>query len=343
MSSSTATNSSCSSSVVGPATSEDILSHVREEEEAHKLRLRAADRKLEALKARLRQVPQGVRLYLQERMALEKDVEKQKALKQEIERDHQQLLRDARHLVASNVRGREAHVTELFKRGAPPPSANTVVYTTCHVCGNVLEKVVDASVMICPKCGVSEPYLESTRNGLGFNEDVEFVNNTYKRQNHFQEWLNQVQARETAPIPDKVIQKIAWQLHRSGTRRTEDITRAKVRAALKALRLRRYYENISSILCQLTGVKPRRLLKHEEMQLKNMFLVIQKPFERHCPKNRSNFLSYSYILFKFCELTGLDWMLDYFKLLKGNDKLHKQDETFRKICQDLDWRFIPSI
>ena len=59
MSSSTATNSSCSSSVVGPATSEDILSHVREEEEAHKLRLRAADRKLEALKARLRQVPQG--------------------------------------------------------------------------------------------------------------------------------------------------------------------------------------------------------------------------------------------------------------------------------------------
>ena len=157
------------------------------------------------------------------------------------------------------------------------------------MCGNVLEKVVDASVMICPKCGVSEPYLESTRNGLGFNEDVEFVNNTYKRQNHFQEWLNQVQARETAPIPDKVIQKIAWQLHQLGTRRTEDITRAKVRAALKALRLRRYYENISSILCQLTGVKPRRLLKHEEMQLKNMFLVIQKPFERHCPKNRSNF------------------------------------------------------
>ena len=285
------------------------------------------------------EIPKGVRVYIQQRK-LSKRIQEAEARCKRLVREHKNLVRDAWQLVGSRREGRRAHVSELGARGTAPPSQHTVSYTSCLSCGGLLEKVVDASVTICPRCGVSEPFLESTRSGLAFNEDVEFVNNTYKRQNHFRS--GSTRSSPTAPIPDPVIQKISTALQ-GRCHKKEDITRTKVRAALKALRLRRYYENISSILCQLTGVKPRRLLKHEENQLKNMFLVIQKPFERHCPKDRSNFLSYSYILFKFCELTGLDWMLGYFKLLKGNDKLHKQDETFRKICEDLNWQFIPSI
>ena len=121
MSTSTNSTSTCS---VEPATPEDILSYVQEEQDAHKLRLRAADRKLDMLHARLEQVPKGERLYLQERMALEKDIRDQARVKQEIEQDYRHLLRDARQLVASRLRGRQAHVSELVKRGAPPPCAN---------------------------------------------------------------------------------------------------------------------------------------------------------------------------------------------------------------------------
>ena len=32
----------------------------------------------------------------------------------------------------------------------------------------------------------------------------------------------------------------------------------------------------------------------------------------------------------------------HFSLLKGRDKLDKQDEIFGKICDELDWQFIPS-
>lgn len=35
-----------------------------------------------------------------------------------------------------------------------------------------------------------------------------------------------------------------------------------------------------------------------------MFAEIQEPFERNCPPNRKNFLSYGYTLYKFCELLG---------------------------------------
>ena len=56
-----------------------------------------------------------------------------------------------------------------------------------------------------------------------------------------------------------------------------------------------------------------------------MFKEIQVPFMKHCPENRKNFLSYSYVLHKFCELLELDYLLEYFPLLKSREKLQQQD------------------
>jgi len=67
---------------------------------------------------------------------------------------------------------------------------------------------------------------------------------------------------------------------------------------------------------------------------------MQEPFEQVREKlfpERKNFLSYSYILFKFCEILGLDEFKQNFQLLKGRDKLHKQDQIFRAICEKLNW------
>ena len=68
-----------------------------------------------------------------------------------------------------------------------------------------------------------------------------------------------------------------------------------------------------------------------------MFKDIQAPFEKHCPPERKNFLSYSYVLYKFCELLGEDEYLEYFPLLKSKEKLYNQDVLFRKICEELRW------
>jgi hypothetical protein len=40
---------------------------------------------------------------------------------------------------------------------------------------------------------------------------------------------------------------------------------------------------------------------------------------------------------------GWTQFLPCFTLLKGYDKLKKQDMIFDKICKDLDWEFIPSV
>ena len=73
-----------------------------------------------------------------------------------------------------------------------------------------------------------------------------------------------------------------------------------------------------------------------------MFREIQEPFALHRPKGRKNFLSYSYILHKFCELLELDEFLPCFPLLKSHEKLLQQDKVWKKICDHVNWEFYPS-
>ena len=80
-----------------------------------------------------------------------------------------------------------------------------------------------------------------------------------------------------------------------------------------------------------------------ENKLRRMFKEIQEPFMEVCPKDRKNFMSYSYVLHKMCELLELDQFLSCFPLLKSRQKLHGQDIIWKKICYILRWEFIPSI
>jgi hypothetical protein len=74
-----------------------------------------------------------------------------------------------------------------------------------------------------------------------------------------------------------------------------------------------------------------------------MFKEIQIPFLKYCPAERQNFLSYGYVLHKFCQLLELDHLLPSFPLLKSREKLQIQDVIWEKICNELNWEFIKSI
>ena len=80
-----------------------------------------------------------------------------------------------------------------------------------------------------------------------------------------------------------------------------------------------------------------------EDKLLQMFNDIQEPFEKHCPKNRKNFLSYSYTLYKFFQLLKKDEYLIYFPLLKSREKLFEQEFIWKQICEELGWTFIKCI
>jgi len=121
------------------------------------------------------------------------------------------------------------------------------------------------------------------------------------------------------------------------------LSRQKVREILKKLKYNKYYEHVPHIINRLNGQNAPVMSREIEEKLRCMFKEIQPSFQKHCPKERSNFLSYSYVLYKLCELMELDEYLPSFPLLKNRDKLYVQDKIWEKICEDLQWQFIKSL
>ena len=112
---------------------------------------------------------------------------------------------------------------------------------------------------------------------------------------------------------------------------------------LKKLSLSKYYEHIQHIINRVSGIPPPKMTREVEEKFRKMFKEAQEPFQLYCPKDRKNFLSYSYTLHKFCQLLGLNDFLPCFPLLKSRDKLKEQDYLWKKICNHLGWEFVPSI
>lgn len=212
----------------------------------------------------------------------------------------------------------------------------------CPLCNETLMLINSKAIMTCPSCGYAVTYLDATMSSMSYSDDVEFSSFSYKRINHFNEWLQQVQAKENFDFSDENMQNIMEELYKQRITTNEQITQKKVREVLKTLKLRKAYEHVAQITCRLTGVKPMRIPPEAEETCRLMFIAVQPAFEKHCPKDRKNFLSYSYCIYKFFQLLGYDQFLESFSLLKGRDKLTKQDEIFKKICEELDWEFVKS-
>lgn len=199
------------------------------------------------------------------------------------------------------------------------------------------------SDLVCGDCGIAATHV--CEGNLSYKEEQEhekvFVY-SYKRENHFNEWLSQFQAQESTTIPEEVIAQLRAEFKKQKIKDLKEITHAKVRTLLKKLRYNKYYEHVPYIANKLNGIRPPSMTHQLEETLRNMFAEIQAPFDKHCPSERKNFLSYSYVLYKFCELLGEDEFLPCFPLLKSKEKLYQQDVIWRKICKELRWEFIPT-
>jgi hypothetical protein len=215
----------------------------------------------------------------------------------------------------------------------------------CKGCGAMYTRILDdvQSEEICSECGMSETVMNTE---LGFKEEQEIektVTYSYKRENHFNEWISQFQAKESTSVPDVVISQLRSEFKKQKIKDLSEITHEKVKALLKKLNWAKYYEHVAYISTILNGIQPPTMPQELEDKLRLMFHKIQAPFEKHKPAQRKNFLSYSYTLYKLCELLGEDDYLPCFPLLKSKEKLYAQDEIWAKICKELSWQYIKTV
>jgi hypothetical protein len=217
----------------------------------------------------------------------------------------------------------------------------------CTLCNAAMVLDSRESSLVCPDCATVRPYLGNTEANLSYQEEISqnvVSSFSYKRLNHFSEWLGSIQARASTEIGQDVIDAIRGEFKKNRASQKKDITPAKVRQYMKKLNLNKLYEHAHYVATLISGIPAPTLEPELETKLKHMFVSIQDPFERAIRgTTRKNFLSYSFVLYKFCELLGRDDLLCHFSLLKSSEKLHAQDMIWKSITTELQWQFIPSV
>jgi hypothetical protein len=213
----------------------------------------------------------------------------------------------------------------------------------CKNCKNHMTCLQHDAIIICNICGYQELLLVEQNRPILKQNTKDTSHFSYKRINHFREWCNQVQGKESTDIPDEIFEKILTEIKKEKIVDTKTITYNKMRDILKRLRINKYYEHINYIINRINGIPTPQFSQELEDKLCNMFRNIQAPFLKHCPKDRKNFLSYSYVLYKFFQILGLNEYLKYFPLLKSREKLYVQDQIWKKICLELNYEIIPSL
>jgi len=216
-------------------------------------------------------------------------------------------------------------------------------YGECPSCEKEMFFSPNEAVFTCKECGHQEFILIDSDKPSYKDPPREVSYYAYKRINHFNEWLAQFQAKESTEIPPEVFDMILMELKKERILDTRNIKQTKIREILKKLKQNKYYEHVPHIINRLNGQNAPIMSREVEEKLRYMFKEIQPSFVKHCPSGRNNFLSYSYVLYKFCELLELDEYLPCFPLLKNRDKLYNQDKIWELICKDLKWQYIRSI
>jgi len=217
-------------------------------------------------------------------------------------------------------------------------------YNKCLSCGSTNLKINNYECFsTCDDCGLMEYIFVDTDKRSYKEPPPENTYFAYKRINHFREWLAQFQAKESTDIPEKVYKVIIEEIDKNRIRDMVNLSTEKVRDFLKKHKLNKYYEHIPHIIYRLNGKKPPVIPKDMEEKLCTLFIDIQTPFNKVKPPGRKNFLSYAFVIYKFCQLLELDELAENFTLLKDKDKLNQQEDIWKKMCKELNWEYIATL
>jgi predicted nucleic acid-binding Zn-ribbon protein len=238
-----------------------------------------------------------------------------------------------------------AHVDpSQIKSGIMPGSGIEPGWGACRTCNVEMTFYQNEAVLGCPRCGHEEFILVDSEKPSYKDPPREITYFAYKKINHFNEWLAQFQAKENTDIPQDVIDSIMRELRKERISDPKKIKKEKIREILQKLKLSKMYDHVQQIKNRIQHQMTNLTLSKEmEEKLQYLFKEIQPAFIKYCPANRSNFLSYPYVLYKLCQLLEMDEFLPCFQLLKSREKLYQQDQVWQNICKEMNWEFIKSI
>lgn len=222
---------------------------------------------------------------------------------------------------------------------------------TCTECGKDMENKSSEVLLSCTGCGMTKHWQDPDM--VQWSDNAMFTKTyRYKKLGYFIEHLHRMQARECTTIPDHVINGVMMKLREKRVVDNTKITKPMVKNILKELDMTGYYDNVNRIILTISGQEAPKFPEDLEEKLTCMFMRTLAPFEKHKSliPSRNNYLSYPYTIRKLLEILNSQdpsgsaiQFVQYFGLLKSRDKTWEHERVWKKICEDNNWPFIPSI
>lgn len=145
---------------------------------------------------------------------------------------------------------------------------------------------------------------------------------TYRRVNHFNEFIAQYNAQTEVRIPSEVYQTIQKELADSGV----DLTYHQVKNILKKhadRQFNHYYDQIPLIVWTIRGEDSAfpQINQEQENNLRYLFMKFEEAYQEWLPPDRRSFTSYKFVFQKLCQKLGYNQFLIFPKI--KNERLEK--------------------
>jgi predicted RNA-binding Zn-ribbon protein involved in translation (DUF1610 family) len=225
-----------------------------------------------------------------------------------------------------------------------PKYIKKIENTVLNICKNCNTDMVlnhNTGLFNCQNCGLCRNVIIDTDKQNHKEPPKEMTSFSYRRINHLNEILSQIQGKETTDIPKEIYDEVYKELRKERFTDISKLTTNKLKKVLKKIGRSKYYEHIPYMVIQMGGIPPPIISPEVEEIIRDIFLKMQHPFN-NCEKDRTNFLTYTGVLYKIFELLDMDHYLKNFNFLKDDKKQYYQEQIWKQICDELGWEFIPS-
>jgi DNA-directed RNA polymerase subunit RPC12/RpoP len=214
-------------------------------------------------------------------------------------------------------------------------------FDICFHCKKEMVLNHNSGMIQCQNCGISEKILVNTDKQSHKEPPKEITAFSYRRINHINEIISQLQGKQTTEIPKEIFEKIQKEIKKMKIS-IKNVNKSLIKQILKKINANKYYEHSVYIMNQL-GVPKTTFSREVEEILRELFKQVEPVFEKYCPPNRKNFLKYEYFFYKLFELLEMDEYLHICDLPKDPRKTYETEKIWKNICKDLKWEFIKSV
>jgi hypothetical protein len=229
-----------------------------------------------------------------------------------------------------------------FARAQPSPYHSHGVKQQCE-CGQDFKIQQDTSEYVCYDCGVTIKLY-----GMVFEEEHFYYqegnrskHGRYDPAKHCQFWMERIMGRESQDIPVAVIEGIRGKI-KQGRVRMVNLTCARIRKYLRALKLSKYNDHVVLILKILTGVEPEQLSDKESRLVSSYLAKLIPLYNDLKPKTKTNCPYHPYFLYKTIQqvLTEPSDAERKKKILsrihlQAPETLRENDKVWQKMCNHI--------